>query len=148
MKRLTAFVLILMSAGCSRDQVPQPTQEHRLTTNEVKAIETEKSPGAAAFCMIANYPVDHKQIIRESKFNKVCWRILKETKKEESERLYAQLADAAIRQQVSHETLERRGIQVEGLWRRIWCGVLTSFLRDSRPGATHLGAIRSKGNLR
>ena len=39
----------------------------------------------------------------------------KETKKEESERLYAQLADAAIRQQVSHETLERRGTQVEGL---------------------------------
>ena len=73
------------------------------------------SPGAAAFCMIANYPVDYKQIIREAKFNKVCWRILKETKKEESERLYAQLADAAIRQQVSHETLERRGTQVEGL---------------------------------
>ena len=111
---------LFLTTGCSREQVPQPAQGLCLATNEVKTIDTEMSAGDAAFCMIANYPVDYKEILREAKFNKLCWRILKETKKEESARLYALLADAAIRQQVSHETLERRGIQIEGLWKSIF----------------------------
>ena len=70
---------LLLTIGCSREQVPQPSQELCVATNEVKVIEAETSPGDAAFCMIASYPADYKQVIREAKFNKLCWRILKET---------------------------------------------------------------------
>ena len=111
---------IFLVAGCSREQVPQHTQNHDFATNEVKTIEAAMLPGDAAYCMITNYPVAYKKIIREVAFNKLCRRILNETAKDEAARLYALLADAAIRQSVSHETLERRCIQVEGLWEYIF----------------------------
>lgn len=107
---------IFLVAGCSREQVPQRTQKHGFATNEVKTAAAAMLPGDAAYCMITNYPIAYKKIIREVAFNKLCRRILNETSKDEAARLYASLADAAIRQSVSHETLERRCIQVEGLW--------------------------------
>ena len=115
---------IFLVAGCSREQAQQYTQTHDFATNVVKTIEAEMLPGDAAYCMITNYPVVYKKVIREVAFNKLCRRILNETAKDESARMYALLADAAIRQSVSHETLERRCIQVEGLWEYIF---LTAF---------------------
>lgn len=115
-----AALAIFLIAGCSREPVPQYTQGHDFATNEVKTIEAEMLPGDAAYCVITNYPVAYKKIIREVTFNKLCRRILIETTKDESARMYALLADAAIRQPVSHEPLERRCVQVEGLWEYIF----------------------------
>ena len=114
--KVALAIFLVAVAGCSREQVPQHTQKYDFATNEVKATEAEMLPGDEAYCMITNYPVAYKKIIREVAFNKLCRRILNETAKDEAARLYALLADAAIRQSVSHETLERRCIQVEGLW--------------------------------
>ena len=129
---LTAVVGLLVTTSCSRDQSPQIAQsndtatnahlgvyaKHLAVTKAVELVASKMPPGDAALFTITNYPVIYKQ--EDGLFGRQCRRILGETNKDESSRLYALLADAAICQPVSHETLERRSIQIEGLWRDVF----------------------------
>ena len=132
-----AAVGLLVAAGCSRDQGQQIAQSDDTATNAhlgvyakhlavTKAVELaakKMTPGDAAIFTITNYPVIYKE--EDGLFGRQCRRILGETSKDESSKLYAMLADAAICLPVSHESLERRSIQIEGLWRDVFLCVFS-----------------------
>ena len=129
---LTAVVGLLVTTSCSREPSKPIAQGDISTTNAYLDVYTrqlaaadalesyvnEMSPKDAAFYTLTNYPVIYKS--EHGLFSRQCRRILDESDKEESAKLYAMFAETAITQQVSHASLERRKNQLEGLWWNIF----------------------------